>query len=210
MKKRLFLIGLGTVGGLGSVLVITPPQFGSTKLLNTNNPVPLNPIPSPSNAPTPVLSSTPTITKNREDNLGSDGRNIRPKSTKTTLPKNTPKSTPKNTQTSKATTKPRSTPTPTAKSKQVSGTFTGNVANTQYDPVQVQITIVNNKIAKATALLYPTSSFRDQQINSQAIPYLVQETLAVQSANIQGIGGASYTSAGWQSSLASALSKAGL
>jgi len=76
--------------------------------------------------------------------------------------------------------------------------------------VQVQVTIVNNKITNATALQYPTESFRDQEINQQAIPYLIQETLAAQSANIQGVGGASYTSTGWVLSLQSALAKAGL
>jgi uncharacterized protein with FMN-binding domain len=59
-------------------------------------------------------------------------------------------------------------------------------------------------------LTYPTDSFRDQQINSQAIPWLAQETVQAQSANIQGVGGASYTTQGWISSLQSALSKAGL
>ena len=104
------------------------------------------------------------------------------------------------------------TPTPasTPQSSGVSGTFTGAAGNTRYGPVQVQITVVNGKITNAVALTYPTESFRDQQINQQAIPYLIQETLAAQSANIQGVGGASYTSQGWADSLQSALTKAGL
>jgi len=92
----------------------------------------------------------------------------------------------------------------------VSGTYTGASASTIYGPVQVQITLVGGKITNAIALTYPTSSFRDQQINQQAIPYLIQETLAAQSANIQGVGGASYTSQGWYTSLVSALNKAGM
>ena len=172
------------------------------------------PAQTPTQSPTPVQTPMPILTikggGGEDDQVGDDGGNgrVSPNPIKTTPSKPMP--------TSKATAVPTKTPTPvtvpTAKptSKQVSGTFTGNSANTQYGPVQVQITIVNNKITKATALVYPTGSFRDQQINSQAIPYLVQETLAAQSANIQGVGGASYTSAGWQNSLASALSKAGL
>jgi len=74
----------------------------------------------------------------------------------------------------------------------------------------VQIVVVNGKITNAIALTYPNNSFRDKQINSQAIPFLVQETLAAQSANIQGVGGASFTSQGWANSLQSALKKAGL
>jgi uncharacterized protein with FMN-binding domain len=92
----------------------------------------------------------------------------------------------------------------------INGTFTGDAGNTRYGPVQVQITVVDNKITKAVALTYPTGSFRDQQINQQAIPYLIQETLAAQSANIQGVGGATFTSIGWANSLQSAISKAGL
>ena len=53
-------------------------------------------------------------------------------------------------------------------------------------------------------------TFQDQQINAQAIPWLEQQTIAAQSANIQGVGGASYTSQGFYQSLVSALSKAGM
>jgi uncharacterized protein with FMN-binding domain len=70
--------------------------------------------------------------------------------------------------------------------------------------------VTNGKITNATALTYPTSTFRDQQINQQAIPYLIQETLQAQSSRIQGVGGASYTSQGWYESLVSALAKAGM
>jgi uncharacterized protein with FMN-binding domain len=58
--------------------------------------------------------------------------------------------------------------------------------------------------------VYPVGTFRDQQINAQAIPMLVQEVLQVQSSNINGIGGASYTSEGFYISLVSALAKAGM
>ena len=101
--------------------------------------------------------------------------------------------------------------TTTAKSSGsgVSGTFVGSTSETIYGPVQVEIVITNGKITQAKALTYPTESFRDQQINSQAIPWLAQETIQAQSANIQGVGGASYTTQGWVTSLQSALSKAG-
>lgn len=111
---------------------------------------------------------------------------------------------------STATTSSASTTSSTTTSKGISGTFVGATAQTIYGPVQVQITVSNGKITEAKALTYPTESFRDQQINSQAIPYLQQETIQAQSANIQGVGGASYTTQGWISSLQSALSKAGI
>jgi uncharacterized protein with FMN-binding domain len=92
----------------------------------------------------------------------------------------------------------------------VSGTFDGSVSQTRFGNVQVQITVSNGKITAAKALQFPNQDFRSQSISSQAIPYLVQETLAAQSSNIQGVGGASYTSQGWYDSLVSALAKAGM
>jgi len=195
LTKRFFLIAGGTVGGLGAVLSITPPQFGSTSGLSLGTGTSLSggtTSLSGGTTSTPAAAPTPTATK---------------KATTTTTKKPPP------TKTTKATTKatPAATPTTAApKPAGVTGTFTGASANTVYGPVQVQITVSNGKITNAVALVYPTGSFRDQQINQQAIPYLIQETLAAQSANIQGVGGASYTSQGWVNSLQSALAKAGL
>ena len=199
--KRFFLIAGGTVTGLGAVLSITPPQFGSTSGLALGTTALGG---GTSTTATGGTASTPAATT--------------PTTTTTTAatPKATPKATKKATKSGTTTTTPSTpaatTPTPasTPKAAGVSGTFTGASANTIYGPVQVQITLSNGKITNATALTYPTGSFRDQQINSQAIPLLVQETLAAQSSNIQGVGGASYTSQGWYNSLVSALAKAGL
>jgi len=199
--KRFFLIAGGTVTGLGAVLSITPPQFGSASGLALGTTALGG---GTSTTTTGGTASTPAATT--------------PTTTTTTAatPKATPKATKKATKSGTTTTTPSTpaatTPTPasTPKAAGVSGTFTGASANTIYGPVQVQITLSNGKITNATALTYPTGSFRDQQINSQAIPLLVQETLAAQSSNIQGVGGASYTSQGWYNSLVSALAKAGL
>ncbi len=90
------------------------------------------------------------------------------------------------------------------------GTFTGSVAQTQFGPFQVKVTVAKGKITKVTVPIYPNTNPRDQSINSQALPMLVHEVLSVQSSNIQGIGGASYTSQAFYTSLVSALSKAGL
>ena len=203
LTKRFFLIAGGTVGGLGAVLSITPPQFGSTSGLSLSKGSSLSGGSSTSlagssastNTSQPAATPTPSATK---------------KAT-TTKKSTTKKTTTKTTTSSTSSGTTAATPTPAAtKAAGVSGTFTGGLGNTPYGPVQVQITLVNGKITNATALTYPTGSFRDQQINQQAIPYLIQETLAAQSANIQGVGGASYTSQGWVVSLQSALAKAGL
>ena len=198
--KRFFLIAGGTVGGLGAVLSITPPQFGSTTGLSLGTGTSLSggttSLSGGTTTSTPAATPTPATTK---------------KATTTKKAPKTKKPVPATTKNATTST-PKSTPAPvsTPKPAGVSGTFTGASANTVYGPVQVQITVSNGKITNATALVYPTGSFRDQEINQQAIPYLIQETLAAQSANIQGVGGASYTSQGWVGSLQSALAKAGL
>lgn len=90
------------------------------------------------------------------------------------------------------------------------GTFLGAPANTIYGAVQVSVTVKSGKITKVNAPVYPVGTFRDQQINSQAIPMLEQEVLHAQSTNINNISGASYTAQGFYISLVSALGKAGL
>ena len=176
--KRVLLIAGGTIGGLGAVLSITPPQFGST---STSGGKTLGG--SPTSSKTPATTPTQAAT--------------------------TPATTPTQAATTPATpTTPTKTTTP-AKAKP-SGTFTGAVSQTQFGPVQVQITVSNGKITAAKALQYPNNDFRSQSISQQAIPYLVQETIQANSANIQGVGGASYTSQGWYDSLVSALAKAGM
>lgn len=88
------------------------------------------------------------------------------------------------------------------------GTYTGQAVDTRYGPVQVAITVSGGKITKVTVPEYPQNDPRDQQINSQAIPMLVSETTQAQSANINMISGATYTSQGYLQSLQSALDQA--
>ncbi|MDT7803928.1 MAG: hypothetical protein QOI78_7361 [Actinomycetota bacterium] len=89
-----------------------------------------------------------------------------------------------------------------------SGTFTGDAADTRYGPVQVQITVAGGKITDAQAVEYPQESGRDVRINSTAVPALNQETLQAQSAQIDTVSGATYTSEGYQQSLQSAIDAA--
>ena len=75
--------------------------------------------------------------------------------------------------------------------------LTGTAVNTRYGPVQVQITVTNGKITAVNAVDYPQNDGRDQQINSYAIPQLNSEALAAQSAKIDMVSGATYTSSGY-------------
>ncbi|MGH3210314.1 MAG: FMN-binding protein [Trebonia sp.] len=87
-------------------------------------------------------------------------------------------------------------------------TVTGTVANTQYGPMQVQVTLAGSKITKVTVLQRTDDGSESDQIDATAIPQLTSETLAAQSARIDAVSGASYTSSGYIQSLQSALDKA--
>ncbi|WP_317620760.1 FMN-binding protein [Actinoplanes sp. KI2] len=87
-------------------------------------------------------------------------------------------------------------------------TVNGAVARTRYGPIQVQIKIQNHKIIDVRALRYPDGNDRDVEINSYALPQLRAEVLAAQSAQVDTVGGATYTSGGYLKSLQSALDAA--
>jgi uncharacterized protein with FMN-binding domain len=83
----------------------------------------------------------------------------------------------------------------------------GNAANTAYGPVQIQLIERNSKIVKVAVLVQPQNTLHDIQIGAAAFPKLISETLTAQSAKIDAVSGASYTSAGYIQSLQSALDK---
>jgi uncharacterized protein with FMN-binding domain len=83
--------------------------------------------------------------------------------------------------------------------------LTGRAANTVYGPVQVQLVVRDNKIIKVSILEQPDGTIHDIQIGQFAFPKLISETLTTQSARIDAVSGASYTSAGYIKSLQSAL-----
>lgn len=91
---------------------------------------------------------------------------------------------------------------------QATKTVTGQVAQTQYGPVQVRITVADGKITKADAVQAPKGGLSDQK-TAQAVPKLNQEAVAAGNANIDSVSGATYTSTGYKQSLQSALDQAG-
>jgi hypothetical protein len=99
-----------------------------------------------------------------------------------------------------------SPPTTTSRPRRL--TVNGAVTDTMYGPVQVQVTVRGSRIVSAHAINYPQGGGRDQEINSLAIPQLDQETLQAQSARIDTVSGATYTSDGYRRSLQSALDEA--
>lgn len=101
-------------------------------------------------------------------------------------------------------TKPTSASAPTYKD----GTYTGKPASEPYGTVQVAVVIKGGKITNVNLLQTPSDGPRAVEINSQALPFLVQETLVAQSAQIDAVSGASLTSPVFIESLKSALSQA--
>ena len=98
----------------------------------------------------------------------------------------------------------------TSSGSTASSTVTGDTVQTQWGPVQVAVSVAGSRITGVSVLQYPDSNGTDAQINGYALPILVDETMSAQSANIDMVSGATYTSNGYQQSLQSALDRAGL
>ena len=98
-------------------------------------------------------------------------------------------------------------PGSTAKTKPAATrTVVGPAVNYNFGVLSVSVTVSGKKITKVgIASLDDGGNQRSQFIDQQAIPILIQETVQAQSASIQGVSGASYTSAGFQQSLQAAL-----
>ncbi len=192
--KRALLIAGGTVGGLGAVLAITPPQLGSTSAINIAG-APMAGADTTASASASSSSSTKTTAA----------------ATKAAKPVATKKAASGNSGTShSATTAPAAAETqaPATSPTAINGTFTGPSVNVNYGNVQVKITVVNDRITDAVAVKAPSG--RNDRWTNMAVPILKEQTLKAQSANIQGASGASYTSYGWFTSLQGAIALAGL
>jgi uncharacterized protein with FMN-binding domain len=101
---------------------------------------------------------------------------------------------------------PSPSPSPTA----LSGTFTGADAPNRFGDVQVRVVISNGRITDVQAVQLPTDRAESAYISQQVGPWLRTEALQAQSANIDIISGATYTSQSYAQSLESALQQAHL
>jgi len=181
------------VGGLGAVLAITPPQLGSTSAINI--------------AGAPMAGSGVTSTASASSSSNSSKAAVADSkataaATKSAKPSN------KSSAAVAESTAPAATQAPAANSGSINGTFTGPSVFVNYGNVQVKITVTNGRITDAVAVVAPSG--RNDRWTKMSVPVLKQQTLAAQSANIQGVSGASYTSYGWYTSLQGALAQAGL
>ena len=85
------------------------------------------------------------------------------------------------------------------------GTYAGATDTNRYGPVQVQITVDSGQITDVTARQTPTGDRKSVAINRRAIPTLATEVLSAQSADIDTVSGATYTTDSYTSSLQSAI-----
>lgn len=88
-------------------------------------------------------------------------------------------------------------------------TATGPVADTDWGPVQVEVTLAGTTISHVIVVQYPHDNQRDLFINGTALPILLQQTLDRQTAAVDMVGGATVTSEGYRQSLQAALDEAG-
>ena len=199
MKRGLLIAG-GTLGGLGAVMSITPPQLSSTSSLSMGDMAAVSgAAAAPSQAPAASTSASAAPAQSATA--------TKPAATKKATNKPASKATTNsNTNSVAVTTDP--TPAAVAAPAGANGTFTGPSIFVQYGNVQVQITVVNGRITDAKAVVAPSG--KNDRYTNMAVPVLKKQTLAAQSANIQGVSGASYTSYGWYTSLQGALAKAGM
>ena len=196
--KRALLIAGGTVGGLGAVLAITPPQLSTTSSINIagGSVIGTSGTSSSASASSSSTSSSPAATKS-----------VKPVATKKATAAPT-QSTATQSATATQSTAPVATQTTAPVTKTVKdGTYTGPSVNVNYGNVQVMITVSNGRITDAVAVKAPKG--KNDRYTNMAVPILKQQTLQAQSANIQGASGASYTSYGWFKSLQGALADAG-
>ena len=196
--KRALLIAGGTVGGLGAVLAITPPQLSTTSSINiaSGSVIGTSGTSSSASASSSSTSSSPAATKSAKPVATKKATAAPTQSTTTQSATATQSAAPATTQTTAPVTK-------TVKD----GTFTGPSVNVNYGNVQVMITVSNGRITDAVAVKAPKG--KNDRYTNMAVPILKQQTLQAQSANIQGASGASYTSYGWFKSLQGALADAG-
>lgn len=192
--KRALIVATGTVAGIGAVLGLNPTgQADSGSLAagaigGLTDSVSAGGTLAGSGAITGAPSPTPSAPGATPSVSVGGTPSTTPKAPATPTPSATPKAT---------------TPTETAQAK----TVNGPAVQSGYGPVQVSVSGTATSISKITILQYPSDDRHSIQISQYALPELVSQTMKAQSAKIDGVSGATYTSRAFYASLVSALKK---
>jgi uncharacterized protein with FMN-binding domain len=197
--RRAVLTLSGTVAGLAALFSFKTHVPGATPVAEPSTPAGLSvsaPA-SPAASAAGSASAAPSASAKKTAKASST-----PTARATTRTATPAKTIPAATHPAKA---PSSSAPPSTAPAKPSGNFTGPNENTQYGPVQVQLTVANGKITAANDVQQPEDS-----IGANAVSQLNSEVLTAQSANIQAVSGATYTSNGYIASLQQAVDQAGL
>ncbi len=105
---------------------------------------------------------------------------------------------------------PTVAPVPVTKPKgqYINGTYTGSAVDAYYGIVQVSAVVKGGKLAKISLLQYPNDREQSQEISNRSFPILESEAIQSQSAQVDGVSGATQTSDAFTQSLGTALAKA--
>ena len=224
--KRGVLIGVGTLGSLGAVLAITPPQFGTNTSASgglsggsstgtTPAPAATTTAPTPTPTPAATKSTAPAATKS-----ASPKATPKATATKKATPTPTKSAAPAPTPTKTATPTPTPTPTQTqAQSTGASGTFTGatfpaDEYGRNWGNVHVTVTFKNGVISSINGSQNPSS--RGYMAFNAIDPYVAGQKITIatikskSASSLPYVGGATYSSMAYWESLKSAISQAGL
>jgi uncharacterized protein with FMN-binding domain len=101
-------------------------------------------------------------------------------------------------------------PSPSVGSGFKDGTYTGQDVFTRFGDVQVKVTIAGGRITDVQPLQMPFEKPRSAEITQFAGPQLHDEVLQAQSAQIDTLSGATYTSEAYAQSVQAALDQAHL
>jgi uncharacterized protein with FMN-binding domain len=196
--RRAVLTLSGTVAGLAALFSFKTHVPGVAPVAASSTPTG----PSVSAPPSPTVSASASASPARSVKKAAPKASSSP--TKPAAPATTTPTTAPPSKAPASSAPPKAPPT-TAPAKP-SGTFTGPDENTSpYGEVQVQLTVANGKITAASDVQQPQDS-----IGANAVSQLSSEVLTAQSANIQAVSGATYTSNGYIASLQQAVDQAGL
>jgi uncharacterized protein with FMN-binding domain len=179
------------------VLAITPPQLSTTSSINIAG-----------GSAKGMTGTSSSASASSSSTAGGSTKPVATRSANATKPGATQSATAQPTTAQSATASAAATQSSAPVTSTIKdGTFTGPSVNVNYGNVQVKITVVNGRITDAVAVKAPTG--KNDRYTNMSVPVLKQQTLKAQSANIQGVSGASYTSYGWFTSLQGALADAG-
>jgi uncharacterized protein with FMN-binding domain len=122
----------------------------------------------------------------------------------------TTSTTPTSPSTSTSTTAPTTSGSSSQAKVATTSSYLGSAVTTRYGVVQVKVTVKAGRITNVAFRQLTAFDPHSQQINDQAAPQLLSETLSAQNAHIDTVSGATYTSDGYVQSLQNALDKAGI